>query len=43
MSKVTVQRLGHAFFRFVSPQGRVIIMDPWISQNPSLAEGWGDP
>jgi L-ascorbate metabolism protein UlaG (beta-lactamase superfamily) len=43
MSQLTIQRLGHAFFRFVSTRGRVILVDPWISQNPSLAAGWQDP
>lgn len=27
--------LGHATFRIESPQGKVVVIDPWVSENPS--------
>lgn len=30
-----VQRLGHSMFKFVSPKGKVILVDPWITGNPT--------
>ena len=28
---------GHAFFRITSPGGKVILIDPWITENPSCS------
>lgn len=32
--KVQVQWLGQAAFRFTSPGGKVIVIDPWLTTNP---------
>jgi len=37
-----IQRLGHAFYRIVTPGGRVVLIDPWVEGNPSLAAEWQD-
>lgn len=42
MSKLEIRRLGHAFYRIQTPGGRVLLIDPWVSGNPSLAAGWDD-
>ncbi|MEN8188415.1 MAG: metal-dependent hydrolase [Thermodesulfobacteriota bacterium] len=34
--EVQVEWLGHGSFKFTSPQGKVILLDPWISTNPKL-------
>lgn len=34
--QVTVQWLGHAAFKITSVSGKVILIDPYISQNPTL-------
>jgi len=38
MSKLSFTWLGHATFIFSSPGGKRIIIDPWISTNPSCPE-----
>ncbi len=35
--KVTVQWLGHAAFKITSVSGKVILIDPFITNNPNLA------
>lgn len=30
-----VQRLGHSMFKFVSPKGKIVVVDPWITGNPT--------
>jgi L-ascorbate metabolism protein UlaG (beta-lactamase superfamily) len=35
--------LGHATFRIVTPSGRVILIDPWLSTNPSCPEALKKP
>jgi len=32
--KATIQWLGHGTFKFVSTEGTVILLDPWLSTNP---------
>lgn len=32
--KVQIEWLGHGSFRFDSPQGKTILLDPWLSTNP---------
>ena len=27
--------LGHAKFQIISPQGKVILIDPWLEKNPA--------
>lgn len=36
---VSITFLGHACFRLTSPQGTVLIVDPWITGNPQAAAG----
>ena len=38
MQKLSFTWLGHATFTFHSPGGKRIIMDPWVSTNPSTPE-----
>jgi L-ascorbate metabolism protein UlaG (beta-lactamase superfamily) len=38
MQKLTFTWLGHATFTFRTPGGKKIIMDPWVSTNPSCPE-----
>ncbi len=32
---VTVEWLGHGSFQFISPEGLVILLDPWLDTNPT--------
>lgn len=34
--EIQTEWLGHGSFKFVSKQGKVILLDPWISTNPKL-------
>ena len=38
MDGVQIQWLGHATFRITSPQGKVILIDPWTHGNPACPE-----
>ena len=40
--KVEIEWLGHGSFRFVSPRGKVILLDPWISTNPKVPTRYRD-
>ncbi|WP_455211568.1 metal-dependent hydrolase [Kaarinaea lacus] len=40
--KVTVQWLGHASFKLTSVDGKVILIDPFITGNPKLADEYKD-
>jgi L-ascorbate metabolism protein UlaG (beta-lactamase superfamily) len=46
--KIKIQRLGHATFRFESPARKIVVVDPWISGNPTCpiefrnAQKWSD-
>ena len=33
-------RLGHSMLRFVSSEGKVIVVDPWIDGNPTCPKEW---
>lgn len=37
-----IQKLGASFFRMVSPKGKVIVVDPWITGNPMCPTDWKD-
>lgn len=37
-TNIQAQWLGHSAFRFVSPQGNVILVDPFLTQNPKTPE-----
>lgn len=39
MSKLSITWLGHSTFMLRSPGGTRIILDPWVSTNPSCPEG----
>ena len=32
----TLQLLGHATFKIITPEGRIIIIDPWLINNPYI-------
>lgn len=34
----TITWLGHSAFRLVLPDGRVVLIDPWLNENPSCPE-----
>src|SRR5207248_916270 len=38
MKGVQIQWLGHATFKITSPQGKVILIDPWTHGNPACPE-----
>ena len=38
--KVVVQWLGQAAFKFTSPTGKVIVIDPWLTTNPKTPEAF---
>lgn len=35
--------LGHATYRFEQPTGEVVLIDPWLTGNPSCPERWHAP
>ena len=35
-----IQVLGHSMLRIVSEEGRVIVVDPWITGNPTCPKEW---
>jgi L-ascorbate metabolism protein UlaG (beta-lactamase superfamily) len=37
--QTSVQLLGHATFKIVTPEKRVIILDPWLKDNPYIPAG----
>jgi L-ascorbate metabolism protein UlaG (beta-lactamase superfamily) len=39
----TMTWLGHATFRFETSDGRVVVVDPWVMNNPACPEGEKDP
>ena len=41
-TKVEIEWLGHGSFKFVSPGGKVILLDPWISTNPKVPTRYRD-
>ena len=36
----TVTWLGHATFLFETPEGKRLLLDPWIEGNPSFPAEW---
>ncbi|MHB1921643.1 MAG: metal-dependent hydrolase [Chitinophagaceae bacterium] len=34
MQKTQIQFLGHASFKVTTPEGKIILIDPWLSDNP---------
>jgi len=40
---VKLLRLGHSMLRLESPQGKVIVVDPWIDGNPTCPKEWQEP
>ena len=40
LSGLSVTWLGHGTFLVVSPEGRRILIDPWLSGNPSCPPAW---
>jgi L-ascorbate metabolism protein UlaG (beta-lactamase superfamily) len=40
--KATVEWMGHGSFKFTTPEGKVILLDPWISTNPSRPDKYRD-
>src|SRR5215212_3318074 len=39
MSKLSITWLGHATFTLRTPGGKRVIVDPWVTTNPSCPEG----
>ena len=39
----TIRWCGHATFRLVLPDGRVIFIDPWLTENPACPKGLKEP
>jgi L-ascorbate metabolism protein UlaG (beta-lactamase superfamily) len=37
---VTITWLGHGTFFYRSPEGKRILVDPWLSGNPKFPDGW---
>lgn len=35
---VGIDYLGHSTFRFTSPEGRVLLVDPWVANNPACPD-----
>ncbi|WP_426492922.1 metal-dependent hydrolase [Hymenobacter sp. 102] len=38
-----LQLLGHASFRITTPEGRIILLDPWLSNNPYVPAALRQP
>ncbi|KAA9338336.1 metal-dependent hydrolase [Hymenobacter busanensis] len=38
-----LQFLGHAAFRLISPEGKIILIDPWFTNNPFVPEHLWQP
>ncbi|TGE22244.1 metal-dependent hydrolase [Hymenobacter aquaticus] len=43
MPSTQLQLLGHASFRITTPEGRVILLDPWLTNNPFIPENLRQP
>ena len=41
-AKTKITRVGHACYRIQTPGGKTLVIDPWITGNPSLADPWMD-
>ncbi len=42
-TKVKAYWLGHSAFKFVSPAGKIIYVDPFLSQNPNTPDDFKNP
>ena len=42
MADNTIKYLGHAGFQITSEKEKVIIIDPWLTDNPLACSGAGD-
>jgi L-ascorbate metabolism protein UlaG (beta-lactamase superfamily) len=40
--KATFEWMGHSSFKLTTPEGKVILIDPWISTNPSRPDKYRD-
>ncbi|MCO4291816.1 metal-dependent hydrolase [Solitalea sp. MAHUQ-68] len=38
MTQTQIQFLGHASFKVISPEGKVILVDPWLINNPFIPD-----
>jgi L-ascorbate metabolism protein UlaG (beta-lactamase superfamily) len=38
MTNTQIQLLGHATFKVITPEGKIIIVDPWLIDNPFIPE-----
>jgi L-ascorbate metabolism protein UlaG (beta-lactamase superfamily) len=38
MASTTIQFLGHASFKLTTPEGKIFLIDPWLTDNPFLPE-----
>jgi L-ascorbate metabolism protein UlaG (beta-lactamase superfamily) len=38
MGNTQIQFLGHATFKVITPEGKIIIIDPWLIDNPFIPE-----
>jgi L-ascorbate metabolism protein UlaG (beta-lactamase superfamily) len=38
MANTQLQFLGHATFKLTTPEGKIIIIDPWLTNNPFIPE-----
>ncbi|MEO6758934.1 MAG: metal-dependent hydrolase [Saprospiraceae bacterium] len=36
MTATTIQLLGHATFKITTPAGKIILLDPWLTNNPFI-------
>jgi L-ascorbate metabolism protein UlaG (beta-lactamase superfamily) len=43
MSATRLQLLGHASFRITTPEGYVILLDPWLTNNPYVPDSLRHP
>src|SRR5688572_24394150 len=41
--KTSIQFLGHSSFRIVSPEGKIIFIDPWFTGNDFIPKELKDP
>jgi L-ascorbate metabolism protein UlaG (beta-lactamase superfamily) len=41
-AKISVTWLGHSTFHFVSPEGKTILVDPWLTHNPKTPDKFRD-
>src|SRR4051794_38657892 len=39
---VKLEFFGHSFFRLTSPSGKIVLLNPWITGNPSVTVSMDD-